>query len=401
MKNLIIRNLAFVSLFLTSIPLLSIAQKVPISKKHKAATVFNIDLHSAYQKRDNFPLSKIVESIIYIPLETTDKNILDEYLRRIVITKSEIFVFVFGQGVYRFTSNGKFVNKIGRVGRGPAECVKPKDMTLDSVNKYVILLDENKLVKYDYGGSFIKKYPLGFTSESILQIQDNMMLLNDMDYLFKNPGERFSFKFFSLEQNRTISKVTCEKKDKIPFSICNPIMYNYNNQKYIKDYWSDTIYQVIDPYNLKAYAALQTGKFRYRDSDDKSIYTGNANPEDTWVVDIPYISETDRFIFLISNNGLFVYDKALNETICCNFKIVDNNASLFKNDLTKGPDLQTFIYNNTLNNNTQVSYNNALDFFENNSIKLKSGLDKSLKNLSPDDNQVLVIIKFKRGKKLE
>jgi hypothetical protein len=398
MKNsfvISIRNIVIMNVLFVLVPLLSLGQKVPVGKKHKTSDVLNIDLRSASQKGDNLQLSKIAESIRYIPLETSDKNILNDYLRKIVITKTYIFVLAFGQGAYRFTINGKFINKIGRIGRGPEECVKPIDMVLDSINKYVILLDEDKIVKYDFSGGFIKKYPSGFASGSMLQYNENIMLLNDMDYLFKNPKERFSFKFFSLERNNTLSKIACENKDKIPFSICNPIMYNYDNQKYIKDYWSDTIYQVIDPYNLEAYAVIQTGKFKYRENDDKSVFTGVMNPDESWIVDITYISETDRFIFLVSNKGLFVFDKVQKDTFCCNFIIKDNKASLFKNDLTNGPDLQTFIYNNSLDNNTQISYNTALDFFEKSSKILKSGLGKSLNNLRPDDNQVLVIIKFK------
>lgn len=397
MKNSFVNNLRniVIMFILFVIPLLSFGQKVPISRKQNSENVFNIDLRAGYQKLDNFSLSKIAESIKYIQLETIDKNILGEYLKRIYITSTDIFVFDFTSGAYRFSLDGKFINKIGRIGRGPEECIQPVDMILDSINKHVIFLDKDKIVKYDYSGKFIKKLPLGFDSNNMLLYHNKLLLLDDAYYMYQKPKERFSLKFYSEENQKVISKVPCEKKDKIPFSICNPIMYDYNNQKYIKDYWSDTIYQIIDPYNLKAYAVIQTGKFKYRENDDKSVFTGVINPDESWIVDIPYISETDRYIFLVSNKGLFVYDKVQKDTFCCNFIIEDNKASLFKNDLTNGPDLQTFIYNNTLDNNTQISYNTALDFFEKSSQNLKSGLDKSLNNLRPDDNQVLVIIKFK------
>lgn len=383
--------------FILFSPLLCFGQKVPVCLKHDNKDIIRIDLYSAYQKRDNYPLSRIAESLEYIPLETNEKNLLGESLKPICITSKEIFVFDFGKGTYRFTLDGKFINKIGKIGRGPQECVKPIGMSLDSINKNIYLLDSgvDKLVKYDFRGNFINKYPLDYDAFEMLLSEDNIFLLGDAYYSFQKPGDRFSIRFFSEEKQKVISKVACEKKDKIPYSICRPIMYNYNNQTYIKDYWSDTIYQVIDPYNLKAYAVIQTGKLKYREDDDKSMFPGGAKPEDTWIVDINYISETDRFIFFVSNKGLFVYDKIQKETICCNLSIVNNVASHFSNDLTTGPNPKVFIYNNIVDNNTQVSFNTALSFFDQNSNKLIAGLDKSLKDLTPFGNPVLVIIKFK------
>lgn len=390
-----VKNSLTLILIIVFIPIISKGQKVPISSKQNSEHVFNIDLLSGYQKQDNFPLSKIAESIKYIQLETNDKNILGEYLKRIYITSTEIFVFDFTFGAYRFSLNGKFINKIGRIGRGPEECIQPVDMILDSINKHVIFLDKGKIVKYDYSGKFIKKLPLGFDSMNMLLYHNKLLLLDDAYYMYQKPKERFSLKFYSEENQKVISKVPCEKKDKIPFSISMPIMYNYNNKTYIKDYWSDTIYQVIDPYNLKAYAVIQTGKFNYREIDDKSVFTGVTNPDDKWVIDITYISETDRYIFLVSNKGLFVFDKVQNDTFCCNFVNENGNYSLFKNDLTSGPNLKAFFYNNPLNNNTQITYNTALSFFNSNTNIPKPSLDKSLINLKPDDNQVLVIVRFK------
>ncbi len=274
-------------------------QKVPTCVKHPGKAQLEIDLYPAYQKRDSYPLSKIAESLDYIPLETTENNLLGEYLQTICLTSEGIFAFDYAQGVYRFTHDGKFINKIGRVGRGPSECVKPIGMVLDSISKFIILLDHDKLVKYDYDGKFIKNYKLNFGANEILLAKDRKLLLNDMFYNYQKTSDRFSVHFFSLETGKTISKFACEKRDKIPFSICHPIMYNNDGQTFIKDYWSDTIYKVIDPFNLETYAIINTGRFKHRDIDDRSVITGKINPEDTWIVDITNISETDRFFFYI------------------------------------------------------------------------------------------------------
>ena len=375
------------------IPLSGFGQKVPVCKKQSAENIHKIDLYKAYQKRNNFPLSMFAESLEYIPLKTNSDCLLSESIKRIIFTSNEIFIFDFN-AVYRFNKSGKFVSRIGRTGRGPGECQKPRDMVLDTVNQQVTILDREKLVTYDFNGDFVRIHKLKAQSNSMLQTSSGDLLLNDMFYLYAKPGERYSMSFFSTDKERKISKIACEKKDKIPFCICDPIMYNYNKYTFVKDYWSDTIYQVIDPFNLKAYAAINTGKLKHRDNDDQSIVTGEKNPRDTWVVDITYISETDRFIFLTSNKGLFIYDKKYKETHCCNFRKENDQWHLFNNDLSPGPDLMSFIYVHPVSNSLLVTFNYAHDFFSEDG-KLQKGLDKSLKNLKLDDNPVLVLVKFK------
>jgi len=387
MKFLLILFFAYATMY-------SFGQSVPVCKKQKANEVLNIDLLKAYQNRDDCSLSTVAESLEYLPLATTPDCLLGEYIKRIVITTDDIFIFEFAQGGYRFSKKGKFINKIGRIGKGPGECLKPIDMVLDTINHQVILLDHDKLVLYDYKGNHIQSLSLKVKSNEMIHINEKTLLLNNMYYLYAKPNERFSMFFYSREQKKEISKIACEKNDKIPFSICDPIMYTHNHQSFVKDYWGDTIYKVIDPFTIKAHAAINSGKLKHRDNDDKSIITGEKNPGDTWVVDITRIVETGRFIFLTSNKGLFIYDKKSKETRCCNYRRENDQWLTFNNDLTAGPDFTSPLNIQPKGANSFVSYNYAHNFF-NEKGELKAGLPLSLKKLKPGDNPVLVFIKFK------
>lgn len=372
----------------------SYGQKIPVCKKQKTGNVLIIDLNKAYQARDNYPLSTVAESLEYLPLSTSPDCLLGEYIKRIVVTTDRIFIFEFGKGVYRFSKNGNFINKIGRIGKGPGECLKPVDMVLDTIKHHVIFLDHDKLVRYDYKGNHIQTLTLKVKSNSMIHINENILLLNNMYYLYDKPKERFSMFFYSYKQTKELSKIACEKKDKIPFSICDPVMYTYNNESYTKDYWGDTIYKVIDPFTIKSYAAINIGKFKHRDNNDRSIITGEENPGDTWVVDITRIAETGSFIILTSNKGLFIYNKKSKETRCLNYRRENEQWLTFNNDLTAGPDLTSPLNIHPTGANTFVSYHYAHNFFNENGT-LKTGLPSSLKKLKPGDNPVLVFIKFK------
>lgn len=377
------------------IPFVGYGQKVPICKKHRAVDTFIIDVYSAYKQQKTYPLSTVAEGIEYIPLEKTEECIIGSSLKTIRITSKDIFVFDY-ELCYRFDRQGKFINKIGRIGRGPGECINPIDMDVDSVNHWVYLLDHDKLVKYNYDGSFVETNKLGFDSNKVLIHENSKFLLNDMFYLYAKAGKRFSLRFFSEEEGKVISKVACEKDDNIPSCICSSPMYRYNQNTFLKDYWSDTIFKVQDPYNIEAYATIQTGKFKHRDTDDHYAITGKENPKDKMIIGITYISETDRYIFLATTKGLFFYDKFSKETFCCNYTIKGEKAHSFTNDVVGGPHLWSNNFPKlTFHNNMVVTYNHAYEFFETNGTSRNSKPLNRIKGLSSGDNPVLVFVKIK------
>jgi hypothetical protein len=370
------------------------AQKVPVAQKQDTKPEYTIDLYSAYKNAKTYPLSTIAESVDYIPLETTPENLL-ESCYNICVTSDEIFVFDFSHKAYCFNKKGDFLNKIGRIGRGPGECQKPTEMVLDTIRQQIILLDHDKLVTYDYDGNFISRGKLQIKSMGMLKYGKDHLLIKDMYYSFAKPNKRYSMYFYSLDKKKEVSKIACEKKDKIPFCICEPIMYSYNSNTFVKDYWSDTIYRVINPFQLEAYAKIKTGKLKHRDNDDNSVFTGEKNPGDTWVVDIKRISESNRFIFLVTNKGQFIYDKKNDNTFCCSYQRGDKYASVFENDLTSRPNLFPFSNSQFVNDNLMVTYKYAYEFFEDGVDAGNPKIKKLMQNLQPEDNPVLVLVKLK------
>lgn len=370
-------------------------QKASLCKKHSSDNVYEIDIYSAYKENKIYPLSTIAESIEYIPLEKTKDCIIGTDLGNIFVTSTEIFVFDFKM-CYRFDRNGKFQNQIGKIGRGPEEVVRPMHMAVDSVNRWVYLLDHERLIRYDYEGKFIKAFNLGFTSMQMLSLNSHVVLLDDMNYQYAKSGKRFSAKFFSVDNGKVISNFECDKKDDIPFSISFPSMYSYRGETFIKDYWEDMIYKVQDASNLKAHAAIETGKLKHRDSDDQSPFTGKVDPKDKMVIGIDFISETDRYIFLTANKGLFVYNKKSGKTICADHLKDSDVWYNFINDVNGGPGTRSNSFPKySIQNNLLVTYHNAYEFFDtegNESSKIK----KMKSKLSPDDNPVLAFISIKK-----
>lgn len=76
------------------------------------------------EKEDEIALSGLVDSLVYIPLQTPDDLPVDVLLA-VKMSPDEIFVMDRQQKLYRFDSHGRFLNLIGSRGRGQANMSVP------------------------------------------------------------------------------------------------------------------------------------------------------------------------------------------------------------------------------------------------------------------------------------
>lgn len=389
--------LAAISFFLV-FPFLLQAQKVPVSKKHNNGETINIELYSAYKNAKTYPLSAIAENVEYIPLETTKENLLGN-ISNIIMTSGDIFIYSYEGICYRFDRQGKFLNKIGRIGRGPGECMQSRDATIDTINYWVYILDYDKIVKYDYDGNFLESFRPGTESAlggyKILAVKPGLFLIDNISYIFNKPGERFSFYFFKEEQKNYTACIACEKKDRFPFCVNMPCMYRFNQNIFINDAWSDTIYRVKDPLNLEAYATMNLGRLKYREMNDNSILSGKRSNGEEWLMDKSMMVESGRYIFIRTNKGLFFFDKAQKETYCTVSIQSGNNWGHYINDFISKDNALPIKITASINNNTLISYYDAYQFFEDGIDVKNSQIRKLIQNLKVDDNPVLVLVKLK------
>ena len=89
-----------------------------------------------YDQRDHYEkvnLSEVADSIVYIPLETTDSCLLSDELQ-IFYGKDAIFVGdQKNERFYRFDKHGSFLNTIGQKGEGPADYTSALNFYVDEV----------------------------------------------------------------------------------------------------------------------------------------------------------------------------------------------------------------------------------------------------------------------------
>lgn len=391
------KRITILIVFLLRFAIIANAQNIPVARKLNSSEIISINLYDAYKNAKTYSLSTIAENIEYLPLETNANCLLkSDFINDITITSKDIIVSIYEDKCYHFDRQGKFINVIGNMGKGPKEFTKLRSCVVDTVNRWVYAADWDKLVKFDFEGNFLEKYKLERNSLGMqnVMLQPGQILMGNSSYQYEKAGERFSFYIFSDKNKKHISKVACEKRDNIPFCVCVPSMYNHNNATYLSDFWSDTIYRVKDTNTLEVHAVLNKGRFEYRSTEDKSI-TGGKNTGGENIIEISRMAETERFIFIASDKGTFIFDKNKNETLCAKWIEKPNIWINLENDISTIPFRILRNAPNTIQNGKLISFSDAYQYFEDGVNTSNPKIKRLLQNLQPDDNPVLVFVTLK------
>lgn len=382
----------------------SYSQEIPIMQKKISKNEIHIDLSAAYQNKSPIlQIGQFAEDIEFIPLETNDKCLLDDFLNNIIVTKNDIIVFDYN-GCYRFNRKGKFLNKIGTKGNGPGEYINPSSIMVDTLNKWVYFSDYNTdgLIKYNYLGEYIEKLEIKGSGSKNTFYKPKEFILEGRFYQFAKEEERYSLLYYSESQKKIISKMRCDYDKEIPkLAMCTPISYSYKGEIYMKDFWCDTIYRMIDPYHLQSYAIFDRGEFELRTRSDKSLITGKEKDIDQKVIDILRISETDRYIFICSNRINAIYDKK-SKKVYGGGELEEYERLGVEDDLYGSPGIRSDYFPNGIIGNELCTFRHAYEFIENrknkhsiNDFRYRT-YQKMINNLNEDDNPVIMIVKIKR-----
>ncbi|WP_345004693.1 6-bladed beta-propeller [Snuella lapsa] len=167
-------------------------------------------------------VEELFSNIEFTPLETTDKSIIGS-INKIICDSNFYFIHdKRNNKVLRFNNEGKFLNSIGSIGKGPMEVANIGDVAINRDKKFVSILDYKlkKIVKYTYSGKYLFSEPLFYVVSqheyadneamvfSVTRAQRNTdipaidsygLLLADKESVpfavaFKNPKKSFSNK---------------------------------------------------------------------------------------------------------------------------------------------------------------------------------------------------------------
>lgn len=106
-------------------------------------------------KETKFYLSELASEVKYVKLETRPECMIQE-VSKVMTDNGMIFVSTStldDERLFVFTSDGRFLRQIGKIGRGPEEYLSLLDFTIDKEKDILYFIDSyGKLFVYDYNG---------------------------------------------------------------------------------------------------------------------------------------------------------------------------------------------------------------------------------------------------------
>lgn len=103
-------------------------------------------------------LDDLFRGVEITPLETTEASLLS-YPELLKTCRDTLFVFDrSNSSLLLFAPDGRFIRRIGRIGRGPGEYLRARDFLIDPDGRTVSLLNPiGEIITYGFDGGFIRR----------------------------------------------------------------------------------------------------------------------------------------------------------------------------------------------------------------------------------------------------
>ncbi|OEK06555.1 6-bladed beta-propeller [Roseivirga misakiensis] len=203
-------------------------------------------------------LSDIASDVKYIPLETTDDNLIG-FIREVEHSNDFVFISDYNS-LYQFSLDGSFVRKISRKGEGPGEFLAVNSFTIDEQKGHIYLLAglNGKLLCYDFEGKFLSEVKLPVLG-TLNVINGQLVLLQTAYSLPSNKeGMRNNITYkITLSDNLKLGDSTIVSKVLVKagtgaampagmsfISAVNNNEYVYYPSPYEETFVRDTLYQI-------------------------------------------------------------------------------------------------------------------------------------------------------------
>ncbi|OUP09367.1 hypothetical protein B5F34_06890 [Mediterranea sp. An20] len=145
-----------------------------------------IDLQKDYPEQEVF-LQDIAD-VTYIPLETTDESVLGVISKIICRNDTLIILDLQQKKVFFFNTEGKYLSSFGHVGGGKTEYAFPYNLCVDPDRREILVYDtpmKFRIVVYDFAGNFIRELKLSeeISADGIYNYDKDYLLAYDVHKL--------------------------------------------------------------------------------------------------------------------------------------------------------------------------------------------------------------------------
>ena len=190
-------------------------------------------------------LSSVFDSILIIPLETTEECLINR-VNSVNFYDSLIIVADRGRGVMVFSEKGKYLYNIGEIGRGPEEYTSLNKCYVNNELGIVFVIDgaNRKLLRYNIDGKFFSDISIPYhTGDFYVDSLGEISLVSSFAQVFI-PGY---FDILRLDSNADTIFILSDQRLQTPGDILFETLYipnfsfKHKGYIYIKRVFQDTL----------------------------------------------------------------------------------------------------------------------------------------------------------------
>lgn len=295
--------------------------------------LINLQIDSLISEK-NLYYSDLFSDFQVIPLETKE-NCIFSHIDNFRLINDTLYIFdrFTTKSIYLFSKEGKFLNKICKIGRGPGEYLMPSDFDIDENERNILIFDYQigKLNYYDYQGSFQKNISFKGRFQSFI-------LNGDFIYLFrpyppqlkdkKNDQLLYQYNKKGEELSKHIKYSEIKKGPILVQFFKGGNFFKGNNDVKFYMPFCDTIFS-IKGNTIQPFMLLSTNKYKVTDNDLSEIVK-NLNPMLLRMDKLSHIREYSEnnnlafFKFFINTNEYKTFYYFKSKKTICTCRLVDD-----------------------------------------------------------------------------
>ena len=186
-------------------------------------------------------LSKLVQSVAYVELETNDSSLLYTPTN-IKLTDSLIYVYDVMQQLKRFDRKGHYLGNAYRRGEGPEELINLYDFDVDE--KYLYLLEGNRsiLFIFTHQGVLAARHQLPFRAVRFKHLSNGEYLFRLAPFTLKEKDEEQALLVRTDKDFRAIANYFTQEHEAEGTSLRTPFFENTASSYYFAPLYKRSIY---------------------------------------------------------------------------------------------------------------------------------------------------------------
>ena len=224
-----------------------------------------IDLSKGFYEDKKSNLSEVATELINIPLETRPECVIGN-IRKVLYLHDRLLVFdKQTQKLYIFDINGRYLDRIDQIGRGPSEYLQITDFTASATREEIVIYDDRqqKILKYDLSGNFIEAHHIDYWPLKVAFTPDQKQLALMCPQPLDIYADNTSISFMDLEWKPTARLIRhkIEDVEEHKRKIITP--HNFFTFKDSLTIWEnscDTVYRITKDFKVLPRFLIKLGE---------------------------------------------------------------------------------------------------------------------------------------------